>query len=317
MMSPSTLINNEDLERQLILIRATAPDPVVGLFGPSSLKWRVERESVLFLGAGRALLLQLAHPWVASAVAAHSSSLLDPVGRFHRTFGIMFSVVFGTLDQALDAARRLHQRHAAIVGTLPNSAGLFPAGSPYYANDLGALRWVWATLTETALLVHDLVLPPLTDDDRERYYAESRVMASLFGIPEAALPRNWASFIAYNDAMWQSETLDVMPTACAIADKMQHRVGRWLRVPVWYQALTARLLPGPLREQFKIRYERAEQEAAERALVRVRRFYPQLPKRLRYVGPYQEAQGRLKGRARPDLITQMVNRFWIGRRWLM
>jgi len=50
-----------------------------------------------------------------------------------------------------------------------------------------------------------------------------------------------------------------------------------------------------LRDQFKIRYQRAEQEAAERALVRVRRFYPQLPKRLRYVGPYQEAQGRLKG----------------------
>jgi len=161
------------------------------------------------------------------------------------------------------------------------------------------------------------VLPPLTDDDRERYYAESRVMASLFGIPTAALPRNWASFMAYNDAMWQSETLDVMPAARTIADKMLHRVGRWLRVPAWYQALTARLLPGRLRERYKICYQRAEQEAAERALVRVRRVYPQLPKRLRYVGPYQEAQGRLKGRARPDLITQMVNRFWIGRRWLI
>jgi uncharacterized protein (DUF2236 family) len=31
--------------------------------------WRVNREAILFLAAGRALLLQLAHPWVAAAVA--------------------------------------------------------------------------------------------------------------------------------------------------------------------------------------------------------------------------------------------------------
>src|SRR5262249_24200675 len=257
----ATLISNEDLEHQLILVRATAPDPLVGLFGPNSLTWRVERESVLFLGAGRALLLQLAHPWIATAIAAHSRSLLDPIRRFHRTFSIMFSIVFGTLDQALGAARRLHQRHATIAGTLPCSAGPFPAGSAYCANELGALRWVWATLTETALLAHDLALPLLTDEERKRYYAESQMSAGLFGITSTSLPTDWASFIAYNEAMWQSEILEVTPTACAIADQMLHKVGRWLRIPGWYQLVTAQLLPGRLREQFKIRYRLAEQDA--------------------------------------------------------
>ena len=34
--------------------------------------WRVNRESVLLLGGRAALLLQLAHPLVAAAVADHS-----------------------------------------------------------------------------------------------------------------------------------------------------------------------------------------------------------------------------------------------------
>jgi hypothetical protein len=41
-----------------------------------------------------------------------------------------------------------------------------------------------------------------------------------------------------------------------------------------------------------------------------------LPYHLRYAGPYQEAQARLSGRARPSPITQGLNKFWIGRRWL-
>lgn len=181
-------VEAEDFERALGLVRAAASGPEAGIFGPGSMLWRVDREAAVFLGAGRALLLQLAHPWVAAGVAGHSRTLADPVGRFHRTFDATFTLVFGTLDQALGAARALHRRHAAIRGVLPEGAGGFDAGSPYRANDVAALRWVWATLTETALWAHDLLLPPLTGAERERYYADSMLFAALFGIPRAALP---------------------------------------------------------------------------------------------------------------------------------
>ena len=78
-------------------------------------------------------------------------------------------MVFGSLDKALSAARHLHQRHAAIVGRLPEAIGPFDAGSSYRANDVAALRWVRATLVETAIIVHDLILPPLSVEERERY----------------------------------------------------------------------------------------------------------------------------------------------------
>ncbi len=44
-----------------------------GYFGPGSVIWRVNQEAAVGLGLGRALLLQLAHPFVAQAVADHST----------------------------------------------------------------------------------------------------------------------------------------------------------------------------------------------------------------------------------------------------
>ena len=73
------------------------------------------------------------------------------------------------------------------------TVGPFRAGSPYQANDLAALRWIYATLVETALMTHDFVLPPLTGEERARYYTESHRFAALFGIPRATLPADWRS----------------------------------------------------------------------------------------------------------------------------
>src|SRR5579875_469974 len=82
-----------------------------GFFGPGSAMWRVSRESALFMGAGRAALLQLAHPWVAASLGHHSNLLHDAIGRFHGTFRVIYTMVFGTRAQALAAARGLYSLH--------------------------------------------------------------------------------------------------------------------------------------------------------------------------------------------------------------
>lgn len=303
---------DEDFERQLAAVRVAAAGATEGIFGPNSLTWRVDREALTFLGAGRALLLQLAHPWVATAIAEHSAAAADPIGRFHRTFAAVYTMVFGSLEQALAAARRLHARHAAVSGAMMADAGPFSLGSPYRANDVAALRWVYATLTETALLVHDMALPALTTDERERYYAESRLFAALFGIAAADLPTDWADFSAYNETMWRSETLTVTSSARDIARQLLFGTGRLSRTPRWYRALTAAMLPARLRAAFDLPFDERERRRAEQALARIRRLYPLLPVRLRYVGPYQEAVARLAGKRRPDLLTRGINRAWIG-----
>lgn len=306
-------VTEADLERALARVRTNAAGDVGGVFGPHSQFWRVNREAIVFLGAGRALLLQLAHPFVAAAIAEHSHAVADPIGRFHRTFGTVYTMAFGSLDQALGAARRLHARHQAVAGIMSEDAGPFARGSSYRANDIAALRWVFATLIDTALLVHNLVLPPLSLNERERYYAESVLFAGLFGLAPADLPADWGAFTAYNDAMHESTTLTVSPAARAITRDLLLRPSHPLRAPQWYRALTASILPPRLREAFELPFGEPEWARAERALVRIRRLYPLMPARLRYVAPYHEAMARLSGHPRADALTRMLNRVWIGK----
>jgi len=80
--------------------------------------------------------------------------------------------------------------------------------------------------------------------------------------------------------------------------------------------VTAGMLPPRLRIAFGLDYGQAEQRIAESMTKWIRRVYPLLPDRLRYVGPYQEAMARLSGRTRPDLLNQLANQLWIGQRTL-
>jgi uncharacterized protein (DUF2236 family) len=307
------LVSESDLESALDVVRAGAAGPAEGIFGPASVTWQIDREAVIFLGAGRALLLQLAHPWVAAAIAEHSRTFADPIGRFHRTFEVMFTMVFGSLDGATAAARRLHRRHAGISGSLPEAAGRFAKGSSYSANDIAALRWVHATLVETALIAYDLVLPPLSTEERERYWAESRLFGSLFGLKPEDLPADWSSFADYTAAMAQADILSVSPAARDVAQQIFAGARPWLRPPRWYLALTAQMLPEHLRTGFGLDLDERDRRAAERALKWIRRVYPHLPARLRYAGPYHEAQARLQGKPRLGITTQWLNRAWTGR----
>ena len=246
------------------------------------------------------------------AIAEHSRTLRDPVGRFHQTFRVMFTMVFGSTSQCLAAARQLHRRHQSIRGTMPETVGPVAKGSLYEANDLAALTWVYATLVDSALLAYELVLPPLTPEEREQCYSEGRTMAVLFGISRESLPPNWSEFQAYLDFMLQSDIVLVSPTARAIAHHLHAGTGSWLHPPFWYRSLTTHLLPPRLRQEFQFNYGAQEQRAATRALRWLPRMYRTLPPAVRFVGPYREAQAKLAGKLRPSLAVRLSNRLWVG-----
>jgi uncharacterized protein (DUF2236 family) len=309
-------VSRVEIERLWNSVRDRTPDPHAGIFGPSSISWKVDRESALFLGAGRAALLQLAHPWVAAALDRHSTLRNDPLARFHNTFRVVFTMIFGTLSQALAASRHLYQLHTRIKGELPAAVARYPQGSPYEANEVNALLWVYATLIESALIAYNNVLPPLTSTDREAYYAETRTLAALFGIPSAAMPVDWSAFEAYTRNMLSSNTLGVNALSRELAHRVLHGRGSWFPVPAWYRALTAEAMPERLRTEFALQYGKPEQDAAARARQRLAKIYRRLPAALRFVGPYQEANARLH--ARPaNVLTLASNRFWMGQPRMM
>ena len=309
-------VSRMDIEGLWKSIRDRTADPLAGIFGPSSISWKIDRESALFLGAGRAALLQLAHPWVAAALDRHSNLRNDPLARFHNTFRVVFTMIFGTLSQALAASRQLYQLHTRIKGELPAPVARYSQGSPYQANEVNALLWVYATLIEGGLLAYNIVLPPLSSTERETYYTETKTLAALFGIPPDAMPADWSAFEAYTRAMLSSDMLGVNALSREMAHRVLHGSGSWVPVPGWYRALTAASLPERLRTEFALQYGKREEDAAARARERLARLYRRTPAALRFVGPYQEANARLRNR-RVNLLTLASNRFWMGQPRLM
>jgi uncharacterized protein (DUF2236 family) len=307
---PAEYVTRRDLESQIAQVEHRGVDPRAGIFGPDSITWRINRESALFLGAGRAALLQLAHPWVTSALQQHSSLLRDPVARFHTTFRVVFTMVFGSAQQAFNAARSLHQVHTRIRGEIDLPIGAYPQAARYEANHIPALRWVFATLVESAVLAYQWVLP-LEESECATYYAESKILASLFGIPADELPGDWAAFKAYIAETCSSDFLCVGPTAVTMGDNLLAGAHAWVRPPRWYRALTAGWMPERLREEFGLEFGAAEKHAIERAHRWIPRFYRGLPATLRFTGAYHEARARLRAK-KPGPLTRGSNRFWIG-----
>src|SRR5271154_3167971 len=101
---PRVLITHRQLDDELERVRAGVRHPAEGLFGPGSVTWRISQDALVFLGAGRAALLQLAHPYVAHAIEQHSETRRDPIGRFNRTFLHVYGMIFGDLDAAIASA---------------------------------------------------------------------------------------------------------------------------------------------------------------------------------------------------------------------
>jgi len=310
-VSSTTEATRADLERHIASAAARVRRPVEGIFGPESVSWQVNRESALFLGAGRAALLQLAHPWVAASLDHHSTLLAKPIARFHNTFRVVFTMIFGTAEQAFAAARSLYSLHTRITGEVPEQVAGYAKGSRYEALQVPALTWVYATLIQSAVIAYESVLPRLSDEERERYYAESKVLAGLFGLPARELPQNWDGFEAYVTEMFESEALGVSDRARYMAQRIMAGAGSWIRVPRWYRALTAEWLPDRFRHEFGFTLEPRDERSADSEHKWLPRVYCLLPETLRYVGPYREAQDRLRGR-RAGLVARRSNVFWIG-----
>src|SRR2546423_368480 len=104
-----------------------------GLFGPGTVTWRVNREGVLLVGGGAALVLQVAHPLVAAGVAAHPNYPEDPWGRVSRTRGPTTKMALGSPGAAGAAGgggRAAARRAPAAAATAASRARAAVGGEP-------------------------------------------------------------------------------------------------------------------------------------------------------------------------------------------
>ena len=216
---------------------------------------RVNREAVVVLGWGRAILMQLAHPLVAAGVGAHSRFDAGPlayVERMRRTIGAMLSLTFGTEAQLKATAERINAIHRRVHGRLHRAVGRYPAGTPYDATDPALLKWVHSTLIDSQLQTYALFVGPLTADEGDRYCAEAARLGPRLGVPAEELPGTTAALERYLEGMEQEGRLAVGEQALGLAEALLAPAGgRWVAPALWLGRLTTvGLLPEPMRERY-------------------------------------------------------------------
>ena len=234
-------------------------------FDRRSVSWKVAAEPVVFLGGGRALLMQVAHPKVAAGVEHHSTYASDPWARLFRTVDVMTKLAFGSPRVSAQQAQLLDAMHSKVVGTTSD-------GEPYDARDPELLLWVWATLADTALLVYERVFPPLSAAERDVYYEEWKLVAHACGVPEGGCPQRWSDFQEYVAAVVRDE-LRVTPEARKVAHATMVPPLPWplraLAAPT-NQLMTVGLFPPSLREEFGFEWDGRRERQLRAAFKRVR-----------------------------------------------
>jgi uncharacterized protein (DUF2236 family) len=179
--------------------------------------------------------------------------------------------------------RRVHSR---VRGQLPEAVGKFPAGTPWAADDPELLLWIIATLADSGLLVYGRYVGQLTQDERQAYWDDYKVMGALFGLTPSDMPDSISDFESYIHDMLRGDVLHVSPQAKALAIEIVLRPPVPLPVrPLLELAnfITVGLLPGRLRRQYGLRWDpvrgmflRVGAEYTKRLLV------PVLPGKVRY-----------------------------------
>jgi len=192
--------------------------------GPESVTWTINREVIVLVGWGRAILLQMAHPAIAAGLRDHSSfrsGALSRVRRMRSTVGAMLSITFGDTEDMIAAAARINAIHERV------------RGDDYSARDPELQRWVHATLVDSVPAVYERLVSPLSSAERDQYCLESAMMEPLLGIPAGSLPRDRAQLDAYMRNVFANGTLDVTDTSRALARAVLYPPGWAVAWPVF------------------------------------------------------------------------------------
>jgi uncharacterized protein (DUF2236 family) len=161
-----------------------------GLFGPSSVTWRVHSDFCGMLAGGLcALYLQLLHPRALAGVWDHSNFREDLVGRLRRTTAFVGATTYAPTHDAQAMIERVRMIHGQVHG-------MDEAGVPYSANDPDLLTWVHVSEMSSFLAGYRAYGPmTVSTDVADTYLDETRRVAEALGARD--VPRSVADMDAY------------------------------------------------------------------------------------------------------------------------
>jgi uncharacterized protein (DUF2236 family) len=245
---------------------------------------RVNAERVMLLAWPRAILLQVAHPLVAAGVAGHSSFADGGFAAVHRlwqTVQAMLALTFGDKDAQADTINGILSIHHRVRGTLRETVGPFPAGTPYTAESPDLVLWVHVTLLDSMVLAHDALLEPLSPGERDAYCSESAWVAVALGARPEDVPTTWTAAQAYFRRMLDSGVLAVGADGRAVGTVVLSPPLGPLATPLtaMMRLLTRAWLPESIRAGYGLSWSEADARRLPRVLKALRAARRVLPAR--------------------------------------
>jgi uncharacterized protein (DUF2236 family) len=165
-----------------------------------------ERAVGLFYGQ-RALCIGALSPLNYVGTTEHTAAKTTPFKRLAHTANAFETVMFGSAEEAdrvLDVVDRMHRR---VNGALPETAGPYPAGTPYDAFDPRLMLWTVAVMMDSAECFYELLVRRLRDHEREALWQDYIRFGELFGMPPDAAPQTYLDFRAYYARILDSEEI--------------------------------------------------------------------------------------------------------------
>lgn len=228
-----------------------------GLLPASSPLRRLAKPTSTAFAGGRAILMELAHPTIAQAVADFDRFREDPGRRIALTAKAFRDVIHGTEDEARQVGRRLAAVHRRVR-------------TPHYAaTDPQLLLWVHATFVDSLLCIGQRLHGPLTAAEQAQFYRDAVTVGAVFGCAPSSQPATLEEFRVYVDET--VESLTVSDTGRELA-----RAVFWPDVPASRKPLIAAYrvaclgsIPPALRGQFGLpwRHRNESMFAVGRAVV--------------------------------------------------
>jgi uncharacterized protein (DUF2236 family) len=165
----------------------------------------------------------------------------------------MSTIGFGSRANADRVTRRVRAMHRRVSGILPNRVGVYPAGTPYRADDPQLLLWVLFTLVDSALVAYRKYGGSLTRAQEAAYWDDYKIVGRLFGLREHHMPATLEELDAYRQRMLEGDELLVTDWARERARQIVLEPPLpWVARPLLETVnfVTIALLPDRIRHQY-------------------------------------------------------------------
>jgi uncharacterized protein (DUF2236 family) len=259
--------------------------PIDGYFPAGSVLHRVQSERAVGLLYGqRALMLGALQPLAFIGTTQRSKAHKTPWRRLTHTAQMFEAVFFGTREQADEALAFTARLHTRVQGEIPYDAGPFPAGTPYSAFDPELMLWVIAPMYDSARVLYELLVRPLSHAEREQLWQEYLLFGELFGMPRTAAPVTAIEL----DEWWQHQIRSEKIFLTQHARAVGRSTGMKIPVPLYARApmragslLLTGSLPGWVRDEYGLGWSTRDEVAFRSLAAAVRAGRPVVPRAVR------------------------------------